>query len=105
MLLDNGRKGGIKRIFTTLNSAFFLHGLLFLDALKYLAVLPPKYTLQRYIQVDIDDIFIGKSGLRLKKTDVKVTIFLYFSVTRRHCGIALVYICMSVRFEFDSWAL
>lgn len=107
MLLDNGRKGGIKRIFTTLNSAFFLHGLLFLDALKYLSVLPPKYTLQRYIQIDIDDIFIGKSGLRLKKTDVKVTIFLYFSETGCHCGITLVYIyvCMNLRFEFDSWAL
>ena len=75
MLLDNGEKAGIKRIFTTLNSAFFLHGLLFLDALKHLSVLPPKYTLQRYIQVDIDDIFIGKSGLRLKKADVKVSIF------------------------------
>ena len=72
MLLDNGEKAGIKRIFTTLNSAFFLHGLLFLDALKHLSVLPTKYTLQRYIQVDIDDIFIAKTGLRLKKPDVKV---------------------------------
>ena len=74
MLLDKGEKAGIKRIFTTLNSAFFLHGLLFLDALKHLSVLPSKYTLQRYIQVDIDDIFIGKTGLRLKNADVKVSI-------------------------------
>lgn len=75
MLLDDGKKAGIKRIFTTLNSAFFLHGLLFLDALKYLSVLPPKYTLRRFIQVDIDDIFIGKTGLRLKKPDVQVRLF------------------------------
>ena len=74
MLLDNGDRTGIRRIFTTLNSAFFLHGLLFLDALKHLSVLPSKYTLQRYVQVDIDDIFIGKSGLRLKKADVKASI-------------------------------
>ena len=75
MLLDNGKKAGVKRIFTTLNSAFFLYGLLFLDALKYLYVLSPKYTLQRYIQVDIDDIFIGKTSMRLKKVDVKVSRF------------------------------
>ena len=73
MLLDDGKVAGIKRIFTTLSSSFVLNGLLFLDALKYLAVLPPRYTLQRYVQIDIDDIFIGKTGLRLKKPDVKVT--------------------------------
>ena len=72
MLLDNGDEAGIKRIFTTLNSAFFLHGLLFIDALKYFSVLSPKYTLQRYVQVDIDDIFIAKTGLRMKRSDVKV---------------------------------
>lgn len=72
MLLDNGDEAGIKRIFTTLNSAFFLHGLLFIDALKYLSVLSPKYTLQRHVQVDIDDIFIAKTGLRMKRSDVKV---------------------------------
>lgn len=75
MMLDKGTKTGIKRIFTTLNSAFFLHDLLFLDALKHLSILPPKYTLKRYIQVDIDDIFIGKTGLRLKKADVKVSFY------------------------------
>ena len=73
MLLDDGKASGIKRIFTTLTSAFFLNSLLFLDALKYLSVLPARYTLKRYIQVDIDDIFIGKSGLRLKRSDVKVS--------------------------------
>ena len=84
MLLDNGETAGFKRIFTTLNSVFFLHGLLFLDALKHLSVLSPKYTLQRYIQVDIDDIFIGKAGLRLKKLDVKVKI-LQLSLFKHIC--------------------
>lgn len=73
MLLDDGKVSGIKRIFTTLSSAFFLNSLLFLDVLKYLSVLPARYTLKRYVQVDIDDIFIGKTGLRLKRSDVKVS--------------------------------
>ena len=73
MLLDDGKASGIKRIFTTLSSTFFLNSLLFLDALKYLSILPARYTLKRYIQVDIDDIFIGKSGLRLKRSDVNVS--------------------------------
>lgn len=80
MLLDDGKVAGFKRIFTTLGAGLFLNGLLFLDALKYLSVLPSKYTLKRYIQVDIDDIFIGKTGLRLKTADVKVGGTFGFSV-------------------------
>lgn len=72
VLLDHGSKSGVRRIFSTLNFGLFLHELLFFDSLKFLSQLPVRYTLKRYIQVDIDDIFIGKSGLRLKKDDVKV---------------------------------
>lgn len=71
IILDNGRKDGIKRVFFGGGFPFFLHTMLFMDSLEYLSpVSPVAFSRQRYLQIDVDDIFVAKSGIRMKKKDV-----------------------------------
>ncbi|XP_015772476.1 PREDICTED: bifunctional heparan sulfate N-deacetylase/N-sulfotransferase 4-like [Acropora digitifera] len=71
IILDNGRKDGIKRVFFGGGFPFFLHTMLFMDSLEYLSpVSPIAFSRQRYLQIDVDDIFVAKSGIRMKKKDV-----------------------------------
>ena len=51
---------------------FWLHKPLFLDALSFLSHGKFSIPLERYILIDIDDIFVGKSGIRLEPDDVEV---------------------------------
>lgn len=74
IILDNGRKDGIKRVFFGGGFPFFLHTMLFMDSLEYLSpVSPVAFSRQRYLQIDVDDIFVAKSGIRMKKKDVLVS--------------------------------
>ena len=57
MLLDEGLYDGIQRIFIGNNLRFWLHYILFLDSISYLSHGLMQRSLDRYIQVDIDDIF------------------------------------------------
>jgi len=42
--------------------------------LEYLSpVSPVAFSRQRYLQIDVDDIFVAKSGIRMKKKDVLVS--------------------------------
>lgn len=52
---------------------FWLHRLLFLDALSYLSHGQLSISLERYILVDVDDIFVGEKGTRLRREDVIVS--------------------------------
>ncbi|KAK2560252.1 Bifunctional heparan sulfate N-deacetylase/N-sulfotransferase 4 [Acropora cervicornis] len=71
IILDSGRKDGIKRVFFGGGFPFFLHTMLFMDSLEYLSpVSPVAFSRQRYLQIDVDDIFVAKSGIRMKKKDV-----------------------------------
>ena len=54
---------------------FWLNKLLFLDSLSFLSHGQLSVSLQRYIQVDIDDIFVGEKGTRLQKDDIMVRKF------------------------------
>lgn len=49
---------------------FWLHKLLFLDSLSFLSHGQLSISLQRYLLVDVDDIFVGERGTRLRKDDV-----------------------------------
>lgn len=55
--------------------SFWLHKLVFVDAVAYLTGKRLCLDLDRYILVDIDDIFVGKEGTRMKVADVEVSLF------------------------------
>lgn len=74
IILDDGRTDGIKKVFFGGGFPFFLHTMLFMDSLEYLSPVSAfVFSLERYIQIDVDDIFIAKAGIRLKKKDVGVS--------------------------------
>ncbi|XP_037879699.1 bifunctional heparan sulfate N-deacetylase/N-sulfotransferase [Glossina fuscipes] len=74
VLQDHGQLDGIKRILFGSNLHFWLHRLLFLDALSYLSHGQLSLSLERMILVDIDDIFVGEKGTRLRPDDVRALI-------------------------------
>lgn len=69
---DLGLHDGIQRVLFGNNLNFWLHKLIFVDAIAYLTGKRLCLTLDRYILVDIDDIFVGKEGTRMKVSDVEV---------------------------------
>ena len=75
VVLDDGRRDGVKRVFFGGGFPFFLHIMLFLDSLDYLSPVFMTHALERYLQIDIDDIFIARTGIRMKRKDVQVTYF------------------------------
>lgn len=67
---DHGRYDGIQRVFFGGGLRFWLHNLLLLDSLSYLSHGQLSLSLNRMILVDVDDIFVGEKGTRLRKDDV-----------------------------------
>lgn len=74
VMLDKGKLDGVKRVYFGYGVTFWLHRLLFLDALSFLSNGIISKPLQRWFLVDIDDIFVGKVGIRMNKDDVQVSI-------------------------------
>lgn len=71
---DHGQIDSIKKVLFGAGFRFWLHRLLFLDALSYLSHGQLSISLERMILVDIDDIFVGEKGTRLKPDDVRALI-------------------------------
>lgn len=71
---DLGLHDGIQRVLFGNNLVFWLHKLVFVDAVAFLTGKRLSLSLERYILVDIDDIFVGKEGTRMKVPDVKVSL-------------------------------
>ncbi|XP_067046227.1 bifunctional heparan sulfate N-deacetylase/N-sulfotransferase-like isoform X2 [Acropora muricata] len=71
VLTDIGDLDGIKRVYFGSGVSFWLHKLLFIDALALLSRGVLAQSLERRFVVDIDDIFVGRSGIRMTKQDVK----------------------------------
>lgn len=69
---DLGLHDGIQRVLFGNNLNFWLHKLIFIDAVSFLSGKRLTLSLDRYILVDIDDIFVGKEGTRMNTNDVKV---------------------------------
>ncbi|KAF6212232.1 hypothetical protein GE061_012753 [Apolygus lucorum] len=69
--IDHGGFDNIQRVFFGSGLRFWLHRLLFLDALSYLSHGQLSISLNRYILVDVDDIFVGERGTRLRREDVQ----------------------------------
>ncbi|CAF93150.1 unnamed protein product, partial [Tetraodon nigroviridis] len=53
------------------NLNYWLHKLVFVDAIGYLTGKRLCLSLDRYVLVDVDDIFVGKEGTRMKVSDVE----------------------------------
>lgn len=70
---DLGLHDGIQRVLFGNNLVFWLHKLVFVDAVAFLTGKRLSLSLERYVLVDIDDIFVGKEGTRMKVPDVKVS--------------------------------
>ncbi|XP_062839637.1 bifunctional heparan sulfate N-deacetylase/N-sulfotransferase 3 isoform X2 [Anolis carolinensis] len=68
---DLGLHDGIQRVLFGNNLNFWLHKLIFIDAVSFLTGKRLVLPLDRYILVDIDDIFVGKEGTRMKANDVQ----------------------------------
>jgi hypothetical protein len=71
---DLGKRDNIHRVYFGADLTFWPHKLLFLDALSFVSQHKLAKPLDRWIQVDIDDIFVGRTGIRMKKEDVKASI-------------------------------
>ena len=63
VIQDHGRLDGVQRVLFGSGLQFWLHRILFLDALSYLSHGQLSLSLDRWILVDIDDIFVGERGL------------------------------------------
>ncbi|XP_077933689.1 bifunctional heparan sulfate N-deacetylase/N-sulfotransferase 2 isoform X3 [Halichoerus grypus] len=71
VIQDLGLHDGIQRVLFGHGLSFWLHKLVFVDAVAYLTGKRLCLDLDRYILVDIDDIFVGKEGTRMKVADVE----------------------------------
>ncbi|XP_052770676.1 bifunctional heparan sulfate N-deacetylase/N-sulfotransferase-like [Mya arenaria] len=69
-ILDKGENDGIRRVFFGQDFSFWLHSLMLLDSISYLSYGMISLSLERYIQIDIDDIFVAAIGTRMKADDV-----------------------------------
>lgn len=74
VIQDHGHIDGIQRVLFGNGLKFWLHRLLFLDSLSYLSHGQLSLSLNRMILVDIDDIFVGERGTRLRPDDVQALI-------------------------------
>lgn len=68
---DLGLHDGIQRVLFGGSLTFWLHKLLFVDAVGYLTGRRLSLSLDRFLLVDVDDIFVGKEGTRMKVADVE----------------------------------
>ena len=71
---DLGKHDHIHRMYFGTGVTFWPHKLLFLDALGFVSQHKLERSLDRWIQVDVDDIFVGRTGIRMKKDDVKASV-------------------------------
>lgn len=71
VIQDKGTLDGIQRVFFGNGFKFWLHRLLFLDSLSYLSHGKLSISLQRFVLIDIDDIFVGKVATRMTRNDVQ----------------------------------
>ena len=70
-----GKIDGICRVLFGSDLSFWLHKVLLLDSMSLLSSGRIQTPLIRYILVDVDDIFVGKKGIRMIPSDVHVSQF------------------------------
>ena len=71
IVLDKGSFDGIQRvIFGSGLDSLWIHKIIFLDCISFLSHDRLSLPLKRYLLIDIDDIFVGETGTRMKRQDV-----------------------------------
>ncbi|XP_075355431.1 bifunctional heparan sulfate N-deacetylase/N-sulfotransferase 3 isoform X2 [Mycteria americana] len=98
---DLGLHDGIQRVLFGNNLNFWLHKLIFIDAISFLSGKKLRLSLDRYILVDIDDIFVGKEGTRMNTNDVQehgIPTDLGYAVAPHHSGVYPVHVQL-----YDAW--
>ena len=75
---DTGRYDGIRRVFFGYDTSFWYHRMLFLDALTYVSGGRFALPLQRFMVVDIDDVFHGDAANKMTVEDVDVSYHFIF---------------------------
>lgn len=86
VILDNGKYDRIRKVIYGNSMQFWLNKVLFLDALSFLSRGRLALPLNRYIQIDIDDIFVSVEGTRMKKEDVQKLIEFQENMRKRIPG-------------------
>ena len=79
VLTDLGHLDGIRRVYFGSGLSFWLHKLLFIDSLAFVSRGQFAQSLERRFVVDIDDIFVGRAGIRMTKEDVQVRAYICFT--------------------------
>jgi len=72
IVYDNGTVDGIERIFFGSGFDIWIHKVLLLDSISFLSRRKLSLSLKRFLLVDIDDIFVGETGTRIRPPDVQV---------------------------------
>uniref|UniRef100_A0A8R1IPM3 HSNSD domain-containing protein n=1 Tax=Caenorhabditis japonica TaxID=281687 RepID=A0A8R1IPM3_CAEJA len=68
---DKGREDGVERILFGRNLTDFQVKMVFLDSLWWAMGDEKSVSMDRFIQVDIDDVFVGAQGTRIVEEDVR----------------------------------
>ncbi|VDK45230.1 unnamed protein product, partial [Anisakis simplex] len=66
---DRGYFDGIERILFGHNFTHWINKISFVDSLRYMSGGSLQLDLKRYIEIDVDDIFVGQSGSRMTAAD------------------------------------
>lgn len=72
-VLDPGEVDGVQRVFFGHSHHIWPHKILYLDALAYVTRQSMKMEKTKYLQIDIDDMFIGVNGTKMTTLDVEVS--------------------------------
>ena len=92
VIRDKGELDGIQRVIFGNSFKFWLHRPLFLDVLSFLSHGKLSIPLERYILIDIDDIFVSKQGTRMKPNDVEVSSSIIHCFTILYCLHVFIYL-------------
>lgn len=76
---DKGLYDGIERVIFGNHLQFWMHKMMLVDAVAYLTHGRMMVPLERYILIDVDDVFMGRPGTRLNRKDVLVSRYLFSS--------------------------
>jgi len=82
VIQDPGELDGVRRIIFGADLEFWVHKILFLDAITYGSYCKMHVPLERYVQYDVEDVFMGLPGKRLLVEDVNALV--RFQKVMRH---------------------
>lgn len=69
VILDKGTSDNIQRILFGHGLSYWMNQIAFIDSIRYMSKGKVDVGLDRYIQIDVDDVFVGASGGRMVRAD------------------------------------